>query len=99
MNSCRCMKSGSGMAIGIKKGRSGVSVPLVRRRYAGMGIPNLLEGNVRKDVYEPTIIEDPQSYNIKGGAMKSDMTKITEKLDKLNLMKPKNIRKNIRVSL
>lgn len=98
---CRCMKTGSGMAVPMKRHRGGVSMGLIRRKFAGQGIPDLLEGNVRKGVYEPAMIQDPQTYNIEGGAMKikSDMTKITDKLDKLNLMKPKNIRKNIRVAL
>jgi len=96
---CRCMKSGSGMAIQTKRNRSGVSMPLIRRKYAGMGTTQLLEGNIQKSVYEPTIIADPNNYKIDGSGLKSDMSKITAKLDKLNLMKPKNIRKNIRVSL
>jgi hypothetical protein len=44
-----------------------------------------------------------QAYNpinlTSGRGLKTDVQKITDKLEKLTLMKPKNIKKNIRVAL
>lgn len=76
MNCCRCIKSGSGMAIQTKRNRGGVSMPLIRRKYAGMGTTQLLEGNIQKNVYEPTIIADPNNYKIDGSGLRLSLIHI-----------------------
>lgn len=95
---CRTMKTrGSGM---IAVPRKGAFLPIRRRVMRGNGailLPAIVS------TQQPRVLSDPISLT-SGGAMnmkpiKTDIQRVVDKLEKMNLKKPQNIRKNIRVSL
>lgn len=104
---CRCLKTGMGASAPGKRFRSGMMFAPSRRQIAGAGSPLLLQANVSRGAYEAGLMDDATQYGLGLGAgagagrssTKTDMTRIVERLNKLSLQKPKNIKKNIRVSL
>jgi hypothetical protein len=92
------MKGSGGYSLNMRKGRSGSTfMPIIKKKKGG----SILLGS-QSSIYQPDISAslNPESKKFyQGKGLKTDMQKITEKLDKLNMIKPKNVRKNIRVSL
>jgi hypothetical protein len=85
-----------------KRFRSGMMFAPTRRQFAGAGSPLLLQANVARGAYEAGLMEDSTQYGLgmfTGRGVKTDMGRIVERLEKMSLQKPKNIKKNIRVSL
>lgn len=84
---CRMMRGGMIMTKG------GMIKPL--RRKLGLGAL-LLDGESQRF----SGIQSPDPINLTSGrGLKTDVSRLTEKLEKLTLMKPKNVKKNIRVNL
>lgn len=99
MPNCRCMKTpGGGVSLKMNKGKSGSFMPLIKRKLAGKGL--ILQNSAQFQPNPQVEGFSPESKTFyQGKGLKSDMQKITEKLDKLNMVKPKNVKKNIRVNL
>lgn len=103
---CHCIKkSGQGVTLVSRKGFA----PIIKKKKAIVGGEVLLgqtsrqfQPNPMVDGFAPEskrfVTATPQQMN-SGKGIKTDMQKITEKLDKLVMSKPKQVKKNIRVSL
>lgn len=88
---CRMMRGGMIMS---SRGR----VKTLRQKQRSMLNGGELLLNPTATVFDSIPTYEPINLT-SGKGLKSDMMKLTDKLDKLTLMKPKNVKKNIRVAL
>lgn len=92
---CRVMKGGVIMA----STRGKVS-PLRRKMMGGAALLLNPTATVFTGIPEKDPMDLSRTTSMSGrGALKTDLTKVTEKLDRLMLSAPKKVKKNIRVSL
>jgi hypothetical protein len=102
---CHCIKkSGQGVTLVPRKG----FVPVIKKKKAVVGGEVLLgqtarqfQPNAQVDGFAPEskkFFTSTPSYST-GKGIKTELQRVTDKLDKLVMSKPKQVKKNIRVSL